>query len=936
MIYRLLPFTAFARLCIMALLGASLLGETALHAAVLHVSPRGSDQASGTANAPLATVAGARDRVRAMGWAGKEPVTVEIQDGVYRFGEPLVLDPRDSGSAAAPIVYRAAQDAVVVFSGARVVDAQWILNSNGVYRTRVPSGVLGDQLFVGGERQVLARYPNWDPKQRILGGFAKDAVDASRAARWAHPEGGYLHAMHRHEWGDSHFRILGKNPDGSVKMEGGWQNNRSEEGIHGTQRFVENIYEELDAPGEWFFDATSGWLFFHPRSLEQLKSTALEFPALRHLIEFRGQRSQPVRFVRFEGIVLRHTLRTFMENREPLLRSDWTTYRGGAVVFEGAEDCGLRGVLVDEVGGNGVFVNGYNRRVAILSSEVRNAGASSLCFVGLTNAVRSPLFNYHQTLPLSQLDLTPGPKSDDYPADCLVEDCLLSGNGRFEKQTTGVQIAMASRITVRHCSIHDCPRAGINIGDGCWGGHLIEFCDIFDTVKETGDHGSFNSWGRDRFWVPNIQEGNRRVAAQPTLPFLDTIEPITLRNNRWRCDHGWDIDLDDGSSRYVLENNLCLNGGIKLREGFGRRVENNIMVNNSFHPHVWFKESGDVFRHNIVMADYAPIGMPAVWGKEVDSNLLPSRKALERSNEGGRDGRSAVGSPGFLDAARGDYRVGAASPALKVGFRNFAMDQFGVSSARLKAKAGKPPFPTAISAAAAEPPEQPQFWIGALVKRIQGLGEMSAAGLPDEKGVMLVSVPDKSPAFQMGLRERDVLLKVDGRDLATAGALRALSGKSVQLVLQRDQRERTVACVVPSFQSLNAGAARIEGSGALPRYDADKQFLGGWTDINAHLVWKSPAMEPGRHRVWLELACEPGSAGSRIRLEADGKSVEGQIASTGGWEQFKLLELGSLEWNPSGANAAAGSVRLRPLNKPGPAILNLRAVHWVKDLPGSQ
>jgi hypothetical protein len=25
-------------------------------------------------------------------------------------------------------------------------------------------------------------------------------------------------------------------------------------------------------------------------------------------------------------------------------------------------------------------------------------------------------------------------------------------------------------------------------------------------------------------------------------------KPIIFRNNRWRCDRGWDIDLDDGSS----------------------------------------------------------------------------------------------------------------------------------------------------------------------------------------------------------------------------------------------------------------------------------------------------------------------------------------------------------------------------------------------------
>ena len=66
----------------------------------------------------------------------------------------------------------------------------------------------------------------------------------------------------------------------------------------------------------------------------------------------------------------------------------------------------------------------------------------------------------------------------------------------------------------------------------------------------------------------------------PKLPTLDCVEPITIRNNRWRCDHGWDIDLDDGSSNYHIYNNLCLNGGIKNREGYGRVVENNILVNN--------------------------------------------------------------------------------------------------------------------------------------------------------------------------------------------------------------------------------------------------------------------------------------------------------------------------------------------------------------------
>src|SRR2546421_690842 len=91
------------------------------------------------------------------------------------------------------------------------------------------------------------------------------------------------------------------------------------------------------------------------------------------------------------------------------------------------------------------------------------------------------------------------------------------------------------------------------------------------------------TWGRARYWVSNIEEVNKRVANNKALPLLDTVEPIILRNNRWRCDHGSDIDLDDGSSNYRTENNLCLKGGIKFREGFLRWLLNCIMFNNSFY-----------------------------------------------------------------------------------------------------------------------------------------------------------------------------------------------------------------------------------------------------------------------------------------------------------------------------------------------------------------
>jgi len=103
------------------------------------------------------------------------------------------------------------------------------------------------------------------------------------------------------------------------------------------------------------------------------------------------------------------------------------------------------------------------------------------------------------------------------------------------------------------------------------------------------------------------------------MALWDCRKTIVLHDNRWRCDHGWDIDLDDGSSNYHIYNNLCLNGGLKLREGFYRTCENNVLVNNTLHPHVWYNDSDDIFRSNIIFAPYRPIQMRE-WSEVIDFN----------------------------------------------------------------------------------------------------------------------------------------------------------------------------------------------------------------------------------------------------------------------------------------------------------------------------
>lgn len=763
---------------------------------VFYVSPSGSDSNDGSFGKPFATLQRAQKAV--LKASKQQPVHVYLRGGIYYLPETFVVNADGSGTAEGPVVYQSYKEERPVISGGRRLSLKWEPYRDGILKARVPSGTISDQLFVNGERQQMARYPNYDPKAKYFDGFAADAFSPERAAHWGNPKGGYIHAMHPGLWGDFHYLITGKVSGDSVTYIGGWQNNRKKN-MHKSIRFVENIFEELDAPGEWFLDASARTLYLYPPKGTDMNTALIEVVSLRHLIELNGSETRPVQFVSFKGITFRHTARTFMDNKEPLLRSDWTTYRGGAIFLTGTGHCSVEDCFLDQLGGNAIFVNNYNRYFAVRGCHLANIGGNGIAFIGDPKAVRSPLFEYNEVNKLENIDRTPGPKTNNYPAECVVDNCLIYRTGRFEKQTAPVQIDMAQDITVSNCSIYDVPRAGINIGDGCWGGHVIEYCDIFETVKETGDHGSFNSWGRDRFWCPSTEEINQWVMQVPELPLLDVVKPNVLRNNRWRCDHGWDIDLDDGSSNYLIYNNLCLNGGIKNREGFHRIVENNIMVNNNFHPHCWLKNSGDVFRRNIVWQAYAPARMsPEPWGKEMDYNFVqvygkPTESAVMLQKLSNRDEHSLEGDALFVGPEHGDYRVKEGSPVLTLGFKNFPMDQFGVKKPELKAMARTPELPAPGYRTAGYARDiAPKNWRGVTVRNIINEGEMSSYGLPDLSGALVTVLDSAHLMAQAGLHVNDVLLYVDGKKIDAVSDLMGISfrnGRNCLLKVLRNQKE---------------------------------------------------------------------------------------------------------------------------------------------------
>jgi membrane-associated protease RseP (regulator of RpoE activity) len=183
------------------------------------------------------------------------------------------------------------------------------------------------------------------------------------------------------------------------------------------------------------------------------------------------------------------------------------------------------------------------------------------------------------------------------------------------------------------------------------------------------------------------------------------------------------------------------------------------------------------------------------WGGTSDKNLFVADFALKEAQDKGWDVNSLVGDPSFIDPAKGDFRVREDSPALKLGFKNFPMDRFGVKKPSLKAIARTPEIPPMQAETKKRGPATGE-WLGARLKEL-GSGGFSAYGIAEnEGGVELIEVPAGSAAARAGLKTGDLLLQMNDHRVSRVGQVRRFSEESdtrtLTLKIVRDQTPMTL------------------------------------------------------------------------------------------------------------------------------------------------
>jgi hypothetical protein len=831
-------------------------GASAATPETFYVSTTGNDANPGTTpSEAVATLAQAKQLVEAALPSATGPITVDVAGGTYYLSSTLAFTNVDSGTATSPVTWQADPGQTVTLSGGRQLQpGTWTPESPGspVMQTTVQTGLNFDGLFVNGQRQILARTPNYTAGQE-LGGTETLAAANAAAANWTDVTSGDIRAEHCNNWGQLSYSITGYS-SGALQTSYVGDSSRAQDCGSTTAPspgpvVVEGIPQLVTAPGDWWYDPTSGELLYDPASGVNLSTAVFQSAEMDQLITLTGSSdTDPVQNITFNGFTFTETHRAlFNSTYVPDAKGDWSIDHKGALYMSNAQNITITDSTFSQNGGNGIFIDNFDNNVTVSNNTFTQDGETDVQVVGSPSAVRDYSDNYYDNVPIT--DTGTGPANNDYPRDINITNNVMTDMGQFELQSSGVNISMSEDVTVNGNTISGSPRACLNIEDGTWGGDVIENNTMFNCVSQTGDNGAINVWGRDRYWASS---GNNTLAAGTTfegntggkltdaqakaMMLLDTVQPFTITHNLIEQTNGsWGIDLDDGSSNFDITNNVVLGGGIKLRDGFDRTVENNVITGDAaggdIFEQVSHSDNGDVIEHNVSLGSEAYSNTqnnPVTAAYTINDNLFwNGGQAVEDSPTGGgneslssatgtatnqqsawvtdgMDADSQVANPDFTDPNPGsdfNFTVAAGSPALALGYQNFPMTGFGATGAQLPPAYTLPyDAPVACTSTGTSTPcaTQPETLMGATDTNVSSEAIESSLGIGNDDGLYLTAVPAGSYAAQVGLETDDDITEINGQQVTADrntfwtpyNSLAA--GAPITLVVRRGQNNVTL------------------------------------------------------------------------------------------------------------------------------------------------
>lgn len=657
----------------------------------LYVAQNGNDAWSGRirypshkgSDGPFRSLDRARQEVRmllAKGAGASTPITVWIEGGTYALKNPLELGPQDSGSVRARVTWAAVPGQQVRISGgfplrgfqpvqdAKVLDRldpsarQHVLMVNlaslGLENLPgIQAGMgwsnsrPGAELFFQDRPMTLARWPNHG-FARIAGvpafkpvdvrGTKGDAVgvieyDGDRPARWVGEKEVWLHGYWFWDWADERERVERIDPaTHTIYLQPPYHSYGYRKG---QWFYAENVLSELDEPGEYMIDHQADVLYFWPPGpIDKGRPTLSLAEGLLHL--------SSVQHVTFRGLVFEDC-------------------RGTAITVEGGSDVRIVGCVIRNTGSWAVSMR-QSPDSGVEGCDIYGNGDGGVALDG-------------------------GDRITLTPARMYVDNCHIHHYARWNPvYKPGVMLGgVGNRVT--HNLIDNAPHMAIGFSGN---DHLIEYNEIHSVCYQSNDAGAMYA--------------GRNWTMRGTVVRYNYLHDISGFEGRGCVG----VYLDDQYCGTQIYGNLFWKVTRAAMIGGGRdcSIVNNIFVDCVPAIHIdarglgWAASGFAGLKESLEAVPYQRPPWSTRYPRLVnileDEPMAPKGNVVARNIcVGGRWGdiedrarpyvefqNNLIGQdPHFADAAKGDFRLEASSPAWKLGFRPIPIGKIGVYRSRDRA-----------------------------------------------------------------------------------------------------------------------------------------------------------------------------------------------------------------------------------------------------------
>jgi len=682
------------------LVGACLILGVASRAAegtAFYVSPGGSDTADGTSPArAFATIERARDAIRGLKRSGPldGAVAVYLRGGVHLLADEVLLTPEDSGTLETPIAYTAYESEKPIISGGRRISG-WKEFKEGIWSVELPDVKAGTwrfrQLFVNGQKRPRARIPN-EGFLRVAGfpDGGREVPYHTDCRRFEFAPGDLnpnwqnladVEVIVYHFWTDSHLPIESIDTKTNIvtfKHKAG-KVFTDDFTSAGARYIVENVFEGLDRPGEWYLNRTNGVLYYMPRPGEDMTTAEVIAPLAPAFMRFEGE---PLERSFVEHIAIKNL--TFMYTNWDLPRGNSNDRQGSASVpaaisLRGVRDCTFDHCTVSNIGTFAFEVSEGCANNRFTHNELSHIGAGGFRVDGGTEK--------------------------DHPINRtghnVIEDNVLAHYGDEFPSAVGILLMNTNGNRVAHNHIHHGWYTGVSVG-WVWGyqrsisrDNVIEYNHIHDI-------------------------GQGLLSDMGAVYTLGVSPGTAIRNNLIHDVNanqygGWGIYDDEGSTHILIENNVVYNtkfAGYNIHYCKEVTVRNNIFAfgrlqqlsRSRVEPHksVFFENNIVYWKQGVLLdknwrdkaytfyfhpknaggnrevtstfeMDWNVYYNPTLKLDEVQFNSL----TFEEWRKTGKDVHSVYADPLFVDAERFDFRLRPESPALALGFRPIDISTVG-------------------------------------------------------------------------------------------------------------------------------------------------------------------------------------------------------------------------------------------------------------------